>query len=336
MAYASSTEIELSEIPVLDISALRRDDSGTEAAAAIGEKILEAATTIGFFYVSGHGVADSVFERANQASREFFKQPREIKEEVAVNANHRGFLSIGEAQMYGAKHVDLKESWIWSIENDDLQRIPAPDDEFLGHNQWPSEPAQFRPAMVEFFNSASAVAVDLMRAFAVSMNLKEDAFLKTARNPVSRGASVYYPPQPADLGEEQFGVAPHTDYGCLTLVWQDEVGGLEVRNANGDWVTAHPIENTFVVNVGDLLARWTNQHFKSTPHRVVNRSGKERCSMALFWDPDSDTVIDPSAVVAPDEKIRYKPTTVAEHILKRYGQSFSYRSTDTDADGSQD
>ncbi len=329
MPYATSTQIELSQIPVLDISALRRNDVG--AAGEVAKQILEAATTIGFFYVRGHGVPDEVFERANEASREFFKQPREVKDTVSVNANHRGFLSVGEAQMYGAKHVDLKESWIWSIENDDLATTPAADDEFLGHNQWPTEPSQFRPAMVEFFNEASGVAVDLMRAFAVSMDLEEDAFLKTATNPVSRGASVYYPPQSADLGEEQFGVAPHTDYGCLTLVWQDHVGGLEVRSADGQWVTAHPIKNTFVVNVGDLLARWTNQRFKSTPHRVVNRSGLERCSMALFWDPDSDTIIDPSTVIKSGEKIRYRPTTVAQHILKRYGQSFSYRKGSPDA-----
>jgi len=323
MAYATATQISKSQIPVLDISALRRDDPG--AAEEVAAQIRDAATSVGFFYVSGHGVDDSIFREANAASRAFFAQSRETKDTVAVNANHRGFLAVGEAQMYGAKRVDLKESWIWGIENSDLDTQSNSDDEFLGHNQWPQSPSEFRPAMVEFFNAASGVAADLMRAFAVSMGLSDDAFLKTSTRPVSRGASVYYPPQPSDLGEDQFGVAPHTDYGCLTLVWQDEVGGLEVRAANGDWVTAHPIENTFVVNVGDLLARWTNSTFKSTPHRVVNRSGQERCSMALFWDPDSDTVIDPAEVIRDGQKIRYKPTTVGGHILKRYEQSFAYR-----------
>ena len=127
------------------------------------------------------------------------------------------------------------------------------------------------------------------------------------------------------MGTDQFGVAPHTDYGCLTLLWQDATGGLEVLNKQKEWVTAHPIEGTLVVNVGDLLARWTNDRFSSTAHRVINRSGHERYSMALFFDPDVDTLIDPTAVIGSDEESHYPPVTCGEHILSRYEAAFSYR-----------
>lgn len=323
MSYAASRHIDRSQIPIIDISALRGHAQG--AVEAVAAQMLETARRIGFFYVTGHGVPAATLVEANRRSREFFARPLERKLECKVNPYHRGFLRIGEAKMESATRVDLKESWIWGLElaADD----PARDghDPFLGHNQWPSDFPEFRAALVRLFGEMSSVAVDLMRAFAVSMSLPEDTFIRTARRPVSRGSSIYYPPQPPDMGAEQFGVSPHTDYGCLTLLWQDDVGGLEVRGASGEWLTAHPVEGAFVVNVGDLLARWTNDGFRSTPHRVVNRSGRERYSMALFWDPDGETVIDPSVVCAADETPRYPPVTVAAHITERYQQSFAYR-----------
>ena len=99
--------------------------------------------------------------------------------------------------------------------------------------------------------------------------------MRSVDRPVSRGSIIYYPPQPPEMGADQFGVSSHTDYGCLTLLYQDSTGGLQVQGRSGSWLTAHPIADTFVVNVGDLLARWSNDRFRSTPHRVVNRSGRD-------------------------------------------------------------
>jgi isopenicillin N synthase-like dioxygenase len=165
----------------------------------------------------------------------------------------------------------------------------------------------------------------MMRAFALGMDLAEDSFLKATDEPIARSSIIHYPPQPADLGAEQFGVAPHTDYGCLTLLWQDQVGGLEVQTHEGEWVTAHPIENTLVVNVGDLLMRWTNEGFKSTPHRVVNRKGQERYSMVIAWDPNFDTVVDPSVVCQNGAQPLYSPVNCGDYVLSRFDSSFNYR-----------
>lgn len=157
----------------------------------------------------------------------------------------------------------------------------------------------------------------------MSLGEPEDTFVGRFAKPVTRCTLVHYPPQPPDLGAEQFGVAPHTDYGVITLVRQDDVGGLQVRSRSKEWVTAHPIPGTLVVNVGDLLARWTNDRFRSTPHRVVNASGRERVPIAAFVDPDHDTPIEP--VCAPGEASRYAPTTCGEYILGRFDQAFAYR-----------
>ena len=120
-------------------------------------------------------------------------------------------------------------------------------------------------------------------------------------------------------------MAPHTDYGCLTLLWQDQVGGLEVQTPEGEWVTAHPLEGTLVVNVGDLLKRWTNNVFKSVRHRVINRQECERYSMVLAWDPNFDTLIDPSVFCSEGEKSLYPPIQCGEYVLSRFDASFSYR-----------
>ena len=149
-----------------------------------------------------------------------------------------------------------------------------------------------------------------------------DYFVRRFDKTVSRASIIYYPPQDAELGKQQFGVAPHTDYGCLTLLHQDMTGGLQVRNSRGEWVTALPIEGTLVVNVGDLLARWSNDRFRSNPHRVVNRSGVARYSMAMFIDPNFDTPIIP---IVEGDKPKYEPTTCGDYILSRYDDSFAYR-----------
>ena len=323
MAYATSKQIEASQIPVIDVAGLR--SGSVDAMREVADSLARAAHSPGFFYVANHGVPTTVLERALALSREFFALPTERKLEVAVSGHHRGFLRVGEAKMYGGAHPDLKESFVFGLDVQADDPIIAGGHPMIGPNRWPAALPRMRGALNAFFDSMSGCAVQLMGAFAVAMGLPSGFFVQHLTAPVSRGSIIYYPPQPAHLGEEQFGVAPHTDYGCLTLLWQDATGGLEVRSTDGEWVTAQPIENTLVVNVGDLLARWTNDRFRSTAHRVVNRSGAERYSMALFFDPDADTLIDPRAALRSGETPRYEPTTCAAHILGRYGAAFRYR-----------
>lgn len=323
MGYATSKQIALSDIPVIDISPLR--DGDPSGLAEVAGRLRAAAADPGFFYVSHHGVPESVLESAREASGRFFAHPLEEKQEVRIDAHHRGFLRVGEAKMYDGANPDLKESFVFGLDIEPGDREVVSGDALLGLNNWPGFMPELRPACNDFFDAMSACARSLMRAFAVAMDLSPDFFLQTVQRPVSRGALVYYPPQPPRMGTEQFGVAPHTDYGCLTLVWQDATGGLEVLNKKQEWVEAHPVEGALVVNVGDLLARWTNDRFSSTAHRVINRSGGERYSMALFFDPDAGTLIDPVDVVGGGETPRYPPVTCGDHILSRYEAAFAYR-----------
>jgi isopenicillin N synthase-like dioxygenase len=309
-------------IPIIDFAGVRQGDKARTEEAA--QTVAAACTGVGFFYMTNHGVPQPVIDRAVTAARDFFRQPREVKAKVAANANHRGFHALGDALMYGAKKPDYKEFYSLGLE------LPADDPAVLageplrGPNNWPDFMPELRPALSAYFDAIGACGRDLLRVVALSLDLDEGFFAPRYTKPLQRTQIIYYPPQdPA--AEEQFGVAPHTDYGCITLLWQDNNGGLQVRErASRSWIDAPPISGTFVINVGDLLARWTDDRFSSTPHRVINRSGRERFSIATFYDPDFTAVVDPRELGAADGG-RYAPVKAGEHILRRFDESFGYR-----------
>ena len=320
MAYADVTDIAASEIPVIDLAPLF--EAGSAGVSRVGAQMLQASERLGFFYVRNHGVARSVIDATVAEALAFFRQPPDAKLAVRVSPHHRGFIPIGEAKMYGGARPDLKESFIWGLD------ISADDPDFRAGalrapNQWPAGRPEMRGVFNRYFDATHVVGWRRMRAFAVGLGLDEEHFVRRVAKPVSRCSAVYYPPQQPESGAEQFGVAPHTDYGCLTLVCQANVGGLEVYGRERRWLLAHRIEDTFVVNVGDLLARWTNDRFLSTPHRVVNRSGEERLSLATFVDPQDDCLIEP--VCRPGESPRYEAVRCGDYIRGRFDRSFAYR-----------
>jgi isopenicillin N synthase-like dioxygenase len=313
-------------LPVIDFAAVRaHDDAGTRAAAMA---IRAACLTDGFFYLINHGVPAPVIDAVHAEGQRFFRLPPAVKRLAAVNARHRGFNALGDALMYEARKPDHKE--FFSIGLD----LPEDDPDMLageklrGPNNWPPEMPAFRAALEAYYVAMLACGADLMRAVAVSLDLDAAFFVPRYRKPLQRTQIVYYPPQPAALGEDQFGVAPHSDFGCITLLWQDTNGGLEVlERSTQRWIPALPVPGTLVVNVADLLARWTNDRYASTPHRVINRSGRERLSIATFHDPDYKAVVDPRDLGTPDGECRYEPILAGEHIVGRIERSFGYRKT---------
>jgi isopenicillin N synthase-like dioxygenase len=321
VSYAQATSIAPSAIPVIDIGSLY--DGSLARYRNVADEFLAAAQSVGFFYVKNHSVSKTLIEDAFAVSGDFFSRATEDKERIRVTDRHRGFLSVGQAKMQGSATKDLKESFIWGREFSSDALTLLADNPLVGSNQWP----QFVPRMPQVLNAYFERCVDLgqslLRVFAVALDADPEYFADSFDCTISRGSTLYYPPQPPQLGDKQFGVAPHTDYGCLTLLYQDQVGGLQVLGTQGNWIGASPIQDTFVVNVGDLLARWSNGRFRSTPHRVINESGRTRQSLAVFVDPNFSTPIIP--VVKRGETPRYEPTTCGSHILSRFDKSFSYR-----------
>jgi isopenicillin N synthase-like dioxygenase len=310
--YAEAEHVDIDAIPVID---LRGACAGGDEAAAIGRRMLAAAEGIGFFYIRDHGVPQRLIDNVLAVAARFFAEPAARKQAVAVNAGHRGFIAAGEAKMTDTAKPDLKESFVWGLD------APGPDG--IPPNRWPDFMPELRSVLMDFFDAGHNVGWWLLRAIAAALDIPHDTFVRTIDRPISRGSIIHYPPQPPAMGADQFGVSSHTDYGCLTLLYQDATGGLQVQGSGGDWLTAHPIPGTFVVNVGDLLARWSNDRFRSTPHRVVNRSGRTRFSTALFIDPNRDTLIAP--VVRPGEAARYAPVTCGDYLRSRLDAAFAYR-----------
>jgi len=310
-------------IPVIDMApALDGRAAGERRVAA---EFRRAATEVGFFYVKNHGVPWHLIEAARAAAHAFFALPAERKAEVRVDANHRGFLRIGEARMADGAAPDLKESFVWGREIAPADAALAPDNPFLRPNNWPSFMPELRRAAEPYFEATLECGRRLLALFAVAMDLPRDTFIRHWRHPIARGALVYYPPHPTEGGGARFGVAPHTDYGCLTVLCQDATGGLEIETRAGDWVAAHPIEGTFVVNVGDLLARWTNDGFASTRHRVINRGGSERYSLVVAVDPDFETLVDPTVACHDANRPHTPPVRCGDYVLARFDQAFAYR-----------
>ncbi len=195
----------------------------------------------------------------------------------------------------------------------------------LGPNVWPAAMPALKPAVYPCFEAASACAEDLLRGFALGAGLDAEHFIRLRDRPLSRGSLQYYPPQPDDAAEDQFGVAPHTDFGVLTVLCQDEIGGLEIQRRNGSWAAMPPIPGTLVVNIGDLLERWSNRRYRSTVHRVINASGRERLSLVLAYDPNFETLVDPRAFCAEGETPHDAPITCGDYLLWRFAKAFSYR-----------
>lgn len=319
MAYATAKELDQDIIPVVDISRLR---DGSDP-GSVARELHAASQGLGFIYIKGHGIPDTSINAARDVAMRFFNTSDAGKSEIKISSKHRGWLGSGNAKMQDDAKSDLKESFIWGYQDEDGK---TPEDHPLrGANQWPGFLPEMETAAMTYFRQAHDVAHHLMRGFALGLDLDPEFFLKTASHPLSRASFVYYPEQPETAGADQFGVGPHTDFGVLTVLCQDDVGGLQVQDANGDWVHAPPIEGTLIINVADLLSRWTDGFYKSTPHRVVNSSGRKRLSLVLAFDPDPETMIDAKSVFGPDHVAKEDPITCGDYLVWRFERAFSYR-----------
>ena len=317
MGYANAKKIDESKIPVVDLTPLR---DGTNP-KGVADALHAASKTLGFIYIKGHGIPNYVIENARKRALEFFDGAEDLKKTVGVSENHRGWLGQGGAKMKRGAKADFKESFIWGYE--DYEKLD--EHPLRGKNRWPEHVPEMQEYSMVYFEHAHQVAHHLMRGFALGLNLEENFFLRTASRPLSRGSYVFYPAQPIGMGENQFGVGAHTDFGVLTVLCQDSVGGLQVQDINGDWLQAPPLDGTLIVNVADLLSRWTDGAYKSTPHRVVNSSGQKRLSIVLSYDPNPETNIDSSDVFGSDHVPKYDPITCGDYLVQRFKKAFSYR-----------
>ncbi len=288
----ASTRHALDTLPVIDIAPFLEGDTA-EARRAVARELRRVCIDIGFFYLTGHGIPQTELGEALQRGRDFFRLPLEEKEKLRFNEARFGYFPLGGANEYG-KAGDLKERFSCTRE-----KIPGEPEEGnfgAGLSRWPDEGVL--PGFRDFFTAHIAKRAALTRAlaqvFALSLDLPEDYFDAAFAQLGCVLMFNYYPKigGPTDTSDpSRWSFSPHTDYGAFTLLLQDQLGGLQVRNSAGEWIDVTPLDGSFVINIGDMFAMWTNDLYKSSLHRVMNVNDAERISLALFTYPQGRTEI---------------------------------------------
>jgi len=260
------------------------------------------------------------------ASRRFFELSEVTKARIEVNQFQRGWMRQGLTHLEGSATHDAKEVFFWGrdVDADEMQETEALP--LVHPNQWPGQDAPFlRTEIVPYYTRVMALGLRILEHLAIGLDVDPAIFKRAYEKPLGRGQLVYYPPIcEADIKAKRFGAAPHTDFGVLTILQQDHLGGLQIMNRSGEWIEAPPIEGTFVCNIGDLLERWTNGKLVSTKHRVLNRSGQSRYSIPIFCDPASDTIIDPRDFDASADVELRPPIAAGAYIMGKNRANFSH------------
>jgi isopenicillin N synthase-like dioxygenase len=310
-------------IPVVDLSGPK-----------VAWEIHKACRETGFFYVSSHGVPQDLIDAQFECARRFFALPLEQKMALHMknSPSTAGYEPIG-GQILDSQDAssdkappDLKESLYTVTELPDDHPWARKEIRGYGHNQWPRGLAGFREQTLAYHAAVSELGDRVLAQLALSLELPEDHFCPHYEMASKTLRLIRYPPHPTNAAANQLGAGAHTDWGGISLLVQDELGGLEVRNADDEWIQAKPIPGTFVVNLGDLIMRWTNGMYRSTMHRVRNNSStRDRHSIVLFYGPRPDAVIEclPSCMDA-EHPAQFPPCTAFEHVNEMFTRSYGY------------
>lgn len=319
----------MNTLPLIDIAPLY----GTDSAAwrDVATQIDAACRDWGFFYITGHGIPPERIDALLAAAKAFFALPEaeKLKIDITRTAHHRGYGAIATEQLDPTQPSDLKETFDMGF------HMAADHPEVLagkplrGPNRHPELPG-WAALMEQHYADMQALAQTLLRAIALALGIERDFFDARFAEPISVFRMIHYPPRHTARSADQPGAGAHTDYGCVTLLYQDDAGGLQVRNVHGEWIDAPPIPGSFVVNIGDMMARWSNDRYTSTPHRVISPLGVHRYSMPFFAEPHPDTEISclPNCSSA-DNPPKYPPVTSAEYLLSRFADTYAYRREET-------
>ena len=313
-----------SALPIIDIGGLSSRSLADRKAVA--ERLRTACLDNGFFYIINHGVAEGLIQSLFNETKRFFDSPPAVKSAVDKRLSfcQRGFEPMRAQTLEAGAPPDLKESFYIGPELalDDVRVVARRFNH--GPNLWPVGLPNFRPVTEAYFATMLALSQTLMRGLALALHLQEDHFAQYCTKPHATLRLLHYPPQPANAAPGEKGAGAHSDFGGITLLLQDEAGGLQVQGkAAAEWIHATPIPGAFVVNLGDMIARWTNDRFRSTVHRVVNASGRERYSVPFFFsgNPDQEVECLPSCL-ANGEAPKYPRTTVEGHLKEMYRRTY--------------
>ncbi len=321
-----------SSLPIISIdSLLNEKDAGSEPSMKAARAIGAACRDNGFFYIANHGVDERLQKKLEQLSHAFFALDESEKMKISMTKGGRawrGYFPVGGELTSGKP--DLKEGIYFGQELDVADLRVKAGLPLHGCNLFPQYPAGFKEVVLQFMEALTKVGHALMKGIALSLDLKPSYFYdRCTADPLILFRIFHYPAQP--ISQQQWGVGEHTDYGVLTILKQDDIGGLQVKS-KGSWVDAPPVPGTFICNIGDMLDRMTGGLYRSTPHRVLNTSGKSRYSHPCFFDPNFEakvqriegieTTPDDRAHRWDNESVHDFEGTYGDYLLRKVGKVF--------------
>ena len=303
------------QIPKIDISEIEEK----EFSRTLLQDFFSAYNKYGFGYIINHGIEKTLIEQLFQVSKQFHSQPLSEKMRVALDHNHRGYIAINTSTDVNSKLADVNkpnQSESFMMMREDKSELP--DVYLSGPNQWPKL-ENFKEVLEKYTLNMTKLGRNLMRLALLSSGVKDLSVMQSLDTPTIWLRLLHYPPISKNSPSDLYGSAPHTDFGCLTILAQDEIGGLQVQTREGEWIDVPKLEGSFVVNVGDMLSRYTNGLLRSTPHRVINKSGKERFSCPFFFDPHTNAVVQP---LKGTGKPKFSPINFGEFLREELEASY--------------
>jgi isopenicillin N synthase-like dioxygenase len=328
MAVRSLEEATRS-IPVIDFArAFRGEPDGL---GGVARAVRHACENVGFFYLAGHGVPQGIVDAAFEASREFHAMPLDEKRRLALNENNIGYLAPNQSMqrastVHKATRPNYNESFFISHDRGADHPDVVAGTPLRGRNQWPAGRERMRAAMLAYFETLEGVGERMLPMLARALDMPAGYFRPFFDNEAHVNLRfLHYPPQESD-DPEQFGQGPHTDNSFITILAREDVPGLAVRLPSGEWLAPPVIAETFLVNLGNVMKRWSNDRFLSTPHGVLNDSGTDRYSIAFFYSPHPGSVIEclPSCMGA-DTPPRYPPAVYRDLVHEFYNANYFHR-----------
>jgi isopenicillin N synthase-like dioxygenase len=314
----------MNTIPLIDFERLQHADAALRSTEI--SKLDQACRDVGFFYLVNTSIDASEMAQLMGAAKTFFALPQSDKEAIDIkhSLNHRGYGKIGEEQLDEISQADWKETFDMALDFPIDHVLAQTYPSMYGPNQYPSK-ASIVEALQDYYVSAFNVSMVVLTSMAKALGLAEDFFTQCFKNHVTVLRMIHYPPRPDEAHNN--GAGAHTDYGCITLLLQDDIGGLQVKNRQGDWVDATPIKGSLVVNIGDLMQRWTNDQYVSTAHRVIAPlNGVHRYSFPFFVEPDYETRVEcVETCHSADEPVKYAPILSGDWIQSRFDATYAYR-----------
>ncbi len=311
----------LVEIPVIDFAAFISGNA--DSRQAVARQIYQACHEIGFMYLKNPGISSSLIDQLFTQTKQFFDLPVEVKNQLAWSDkfSNRGYVGVERERLDPEKPGDLKEAFNVGKEVNSDERTKQEKSSLI-INQWLPGQDTFRQTVLEFYQACAEVADTVCKAFAIALHLPESFFADRHTQQEYTLRLLHYPPLNQLPKPGQVRAGEHSDYGSFTLLFQDELGGLEVCTAQGEWIAAPYIADTILVNTGDLMQRWTNHIFCSTKHRVMiptdERVKRSRYSVAFFCHPNNDTEIAClESCQQPNRPPLYPPITAGDYLLSR-------------------